>query len=103
MNVEQNNGNGQIKMPKWAWATLIGLGLTVLSWGSYVTSKLAGIDTRMATWDRQTALIDEIRSEQLRGGYTIYSMGDAQARLTKLEITLHRLEEDVKELLKRKQ
>ena len=78
------------------------VGLAIASWAGVVTSKLAAIETRMATWDRQAALIDEVRSEQLRGGYTLSSMGDAQSRLTKLEITLHRLEEDVKDLLRRK-
>ncbi len=95
------NGNGQIKIPKWAWATVIGIALTVVSWGGFVTSKLAAIETRMANWDRQATLVDEIRAEQLRGGYTIYSMGDVQARLLKVELSLPRLEEDVKDALKR--
>jgi hypothetical protein len=96
------NGNGQIKIPKWAWATVVAGGLTIVSWAGFVTSKLAAIEARMANWDRQAALVDEIRAEQLRGGYTLYSMGDAQGRLLKLELSLQRLEEDVKDILKRK-
>jgi hypothetical protein len=96
------NGNGQIRIPKWAWATLIGVGLTMTSWCGFVTSKLAAIEARMANWDRQATLVDEIRSEQLRGGYTLYSMGDVQGRLLKVELSLRRLEDDVKDILKRK-
>src|SRR5262245_52777070 len=100
--MDMTNGNGQIRIPKWAWATVIAIGLTIVSWGGYVTSKLAAIETRMASWDRQATLVDEIRAEQLRGGYTLYSMGDVQSRLLKLELHLQRLEDDVRDFLKRK-
>jgi hypothetical protein len=63
-------------------------------------SKLAAIEARTASWNRQSALIDEIRT-----GLYVAHAGDRVtfANLTKVEIALHWLEEDVKELLKRKQ
>jgi hypothetical protein len=72
------------------------------SWGGFTSSKLAAIEARMATWDRQAALVDEIRTEQLRGGSAHYNVSDMQARLLKLEVSVQRLEEDVKDALKRK-
>ncbi len=94
--MSNGNGNGNVKVPRWAWggiATLISIFLAgSVTWARYITVTLIAIEARMSIIDRNTAVIDDLRAR----GYTGYTITELGPRLTKIEMQLERLMDDMR-------